>query len=60
MKPRERGETGEQDLFCARLDQIIDMNHPLVKLASDRLRVPGARFGAIMRMGPAVHPCRRG
>jgi IS5 family transposase len=33
MKPRERRETGEQDLFRSRLDQIIDMNHALVKLA---------------------------
>ena len=30
MKPRDRGETGEQDLFRSRLDQIIDMNHALV------------------------------
>jgi IS5 family transposase len=35
MKPRERRETGEQDLFRARLDQIIDMRHPLVKLARE-------------------------
>ena len=33
MRPRERRETGEQDLFRSRLDQIIDMNHPLAKLA---------------------------
>jgi transposase, IS5 family len=33
MKPRERRETGEQDLFRSRLDQIIDMRHALVKLA---------------------------
>jgi transposase, IS5 family len=33
MRPRERRETGEQDLFRARLDQIIDMSHELVKLA---------------------------
>ena len=33
MKPRERRETGEQDLFRARLDQIINMSHELVKLA---------------------------
>ena len=26
MKPSERDETGEQDLFRSRLDQIIDMN----------------------------------
>jgi len=33
MRPRERREGGEQDLFRSRLDQIIDMNHALVKLA---------------------------
>src|SRR6516225_9205335 len=33
MRPRERRETSEQDLFRSRLDQIIDMNHALVKLA---------------------------
>jgi hypothetical protein len=33
MRPRERRESGEQDLFRSRLDQIIDMNHALVKLA---------------------------
>jgi transposase, IS5 family len=33
MRPRERRETGERDLFRSRLDQIIDMKHPLVTLA---------------------------
>ena len=33
MRPKERRETGEQDLFRARLDQIIDLEHALVKLA---------------------------
>ena len=33
MRPRERRETGEQELFRSRLDQIIDMNHALVELA---------------------------
>lgn len=33
MKPRERRETGAQDLFRSRLDQIINMKHELVKLA---------------------------
>jgi hypothetical protein len=33
MRPRERRQTSEQDLFRSRLDQIIDMNHALVKLA---------------------------
>ena len=32
MRPPERRETGEQDLFRSRLDQIIDMRHPLVTL----------------------------
>src|SRR4030095_4390816 len=32
MRPRERNDTGEQDLFRSRLDQIIDMKHPLVTL----------------------------
>jgi IS5 family transposase len=35
MKPRERRETGERDLFRSRLDQIIDLRHPLVKLARE-------------------------
>lgn len=33
MRPKERRETGEQDLFRSRLDQIIDPGHALVKLA---------------------------
>jgi hypothetical protein len=32
MQPRKRRETGEQDLFRSRLDQIIDLKHPLVAL----------------------------
>jgi IS5 family transposase len=47
MRPRERRETGEQDLFRSRLDQIIDMKHPLVALARTvDLGVPG---GALRR-----------
>jgi IS5 family transposase len=33
MRPRERRETSERDLFRSRLDQIIDMKHALVKLS---------------------------
>jgi len=29
MKPRERRERGEQDLFRSRLDQIINMDQEL-------------------------------
>jgi IS5 family transposase len=33
MRPREWRESGEQDLFRSRLDQIIAMSHPLVRPA---------------------------
>ena len=33
MRPMERRETGQRDLFRARLDQIVALDHPLVKLA---------------------------
>jgi transposase, IS5 family len=33
MRPKERRETGQSDLFRARLDQIVALDHPLVKLA---------------------------
>src|SRR5216117_1589655 len=33
MRPRERRETSEQDLFHSRLEAIIDLGHPLLKLA---------------------------
>jgi IS5 family transposase len=33
MRPKERRDTGQSDLLRSRLEAIIDMNHPLVKLA---------------------------
>ena len=33
MRPRERRESGQQDLLRARLDQIINLAHPLAKLS---------------------------
>ena len=33
MRPKERRETGERDLFRSRLDQIIDLEHALARLA---------------------------
>src|SRR5919206_4591844 len=33
VRPKERRETGQSDLFRARLDQIVAPDHPLVKLA---------------------------
>jgi hypothetical protein len=59
MRPRERRETGEQDLFRSRLDQIIDMNHALAKLARtvDWRFLEGAS-GKCTRMIPAIRRCR--
>ena len=33
MRPKERRDGGQRDLFRARLDQIVDLKHPLAKLA---------------------------
>ena len=57
MRPRERRETGEQDLFRARLDQIINMNHELVKLAQAiAWRFIEERCGAVYSDGPGMPP----
>src|SRR4051812_21344988 len=32
MRPKERRDTGQSDLFRARLDQIVDLHHPVAKL----------------------------
>ena len=61
MKPRERRETGEMDLFRSRLDQIINMNHELVQLAKTvSWEAIEARCGEVSAMGRACRPCRRG
>jgi len=52
-RPRERGDSGEQDLFRARLDQIINMNHELVRLTQAiDWSVLEERFGAVYSDGP--------
>src|SRR5712672_701163 len=57
MRPRERRETGEQDLFRSRLDQIIDMKHALVKLArSIDWRFFEEKFGTVYQEGPGQPP----
>jgi len=57
MRPRERRETSEQELFRSRLDQIIDMKHALVKLeqAID-WRFLEERFGAVYTDKPGQPP----
>jgi hypothetical protein len=53
MKPRERRETGAQDLFRSRLDQIIDMKHELVRLAQTiSWRFIEETCGAVYSDGP--------
>lgn len=60
MRPRERRESGQTDLFRARLDQIIDMKHALVKLARiiDWIFWLGS-LALSMRMAPVSRLCRR-
>src|ERR1700704_6818625 len=57
MRPRERRGSGQNDLFKARLDQIADMNRPLMKLARaidwDFLE---RSFGAVYSDGPGQPP----
>lgn len=56
-KPRERRETGEQDLFRSRLDQIINMRHELARLAQTiNWPVLEERFGAVYSDGPGMPP----
>lgn len=57
MRPRERRETGEQDLFRSRLDQIIDLKHPLVTLGRtvDWGFLEG-RFGEVYTDSPGQPP----
>src|SRR5213082_289326 len=57
MRPRERRETSEQDLFRSRLDQIIDMKRALVKLgrAIDWRFLEDA-FGAVYSDKPGQPP----
>jgi IS5 family transposase len=57
MRPRERRDSGQGDLLRSRLDQIIDMRHPLVALAR---QVDWAfleqTFGAAYTDGPGQPP----
>ena len=56
MRPKERRETGEHDLFRSRLDQIIDLEHALVKLArAIDWRFLEEKFGAAYSDKPG-HP----
>ena len=56
MRPRERRDSGQNDLFRARLDQIVDMDHALAKLGrAIDWRFLEDRFGAVYS-DKAGHP----
>ncbi len=57
MRPRERRDSGGADLFRARLDQIIDLNHELAKLArAIDWRFLEEKFGAVYTDRPGRPP----
>jgi transposase, IS5 family len=57
MKPRARRRTGQNDLFKARLDQIIDLGHELVLLAlAIDWAFLEASFGAVYSDAPGQPP----
>src|ERR1700688_4383218 len=48
MRPKERRDSGQNDFFRARLDQIVDIDHPLAKLGrAIDWRFLEERFGAV-------------
>src|SRR5256885_2572119 len=57
MRPRERQETGEQDLSRSRLDRIIDLTHARVKFPrAINWRFLEAQFGSVYSDGPGCPP----
>src|ERR1700678_1796838 len=57
MRPRERRDSGQSDLFKARLDQIVDLDHPLARLARTvDWRFLEERFGAVYLDGSGQPP----
>src|SRR5271165_5927370 len=56
MRPKEQRDSGQNDLFKARLDQIVDINHALAKLGrAIDWRFLEQRFGAVYS-DKAGHP----
>ena len=57
MRPKERRDGGQSDLLRSRLDAIIDMSHPLVKLAMTvDWRFLERRFGEVHEDTPGRPP----
>jgi len=61
MRPKEGRDSGQNDLFQARLDQIVDLGHPLAKLAlTIDWRFLEERFGAVYSDKLVNRRCRQG
>jgi len=57
MRPKERRDSGQRDLFRARLDQIVDIGHPLAKLTRTiDWSFLEQRFGAVYADVPGRPP----
>jgi transposase, IS5 family len=57
MKPRERRETGAQDMFRSRLDQIINLKHALVRLSKTvSWSFIETKCGEVYTDGPGMPP----
>src|ERR1700730_12008360 len=57
MRPRERRESGEQDLFRSRLDEVMSVAPPLVKLARTiDWRFLEGKFGSVYKDGAGQPP----
>jgi len=57
MRPKDRRDSGQTDLLRARLDAIIDLGHPLVKLARTiDWSFLEQRFGAVYEDKPGRPP----
>lgn len=57
MRPKERRESGQSDLFKARLDQIVDLDHPLARLSRQiDWGFLEERFGAVYDDDPGRPP----
>jgi hypothetical protein len=58
MLPKERRDSGQNDLFKSHLDQIVDMNHALAKLGrKDRLGISRGQIrGGLRRCSRPAAP----
>ena len=56
MRPKERRDSGQSDFFKARLDQIVDPSHALVKIAATIDWASSRSGGAVYTEKPGQPP----